>query len=96
MTDFCLNVAALEPPLSRSYMPPAFFTDILHPALPPSLPSSGDDEEDEGEKGREGGEEEEGRFRRCIQRMEQVKKCAKEEREDGAAFRKAVQSVEKR
>jgi len=101
VTDFCLNVAALEPPLSRSYMPPAFFTDILHPSLPPSLPrahvgeNEGNEEGTE-EEGREGGEEEEGRFRRCIQRIEQVKKCAKEEREDGAAFRKAVQSVEKR
>ena len=98
VTDFCLSVAALEPPLSRSYMPPAFFTDILHPSRPPSLPPSGDgdEEEEEGEEEGEGREDEEGQFRRCIQRMEQVKKCAKEEREDGAAFRKAVESVEKR
>lgn len=92
VTDFCLNVAALEPPFSRNHMPPAFFMDILHPSRPPP----GDEDEEEGEDGGGEREDEEGRFRRCIQRMELVKKCAKEEREDGAAFRKAVESVERR
>ncbi|EWM25991.1 hypothetical protein Naga_100151g9 [Nannochloropsis gaditana] len=81
VTDFCLNVAALEPPRSRTYMPAAFFSDVLE-ATP----------EEEG-----GGFKREGDiFRHCICRMEEVKNCAKNEREDGIAFREAVESVEKR
>jgi len=62
-------------------MPAAFFSDVLE-ATP----------EEEG-----GGFKREGDiFRHCICRMEEVKNCAKNEREDGIAFREAVESVEKR
>lgn len=62
-------------------MPAAFFSDVLE-ATP---------EEEGGGCKREGD-----MFRDCICRMEEVKNCAKNEREDGIAFREAVESVEKR